>query len=154
MTLKGSIPPLIQTTSRLACEPWRVPVSIKEDQTENLNSQGNDNSLPEFLTVKQAAEFLSISPSNIYRLCTTNKLSHYKFGDGRGAIRIKRTDLLDLVERCRVKDTGEIQRPVKSGSYVFKHLNFRPTHRCGAMTARGTACTRMTRNENCSQHQS
>jgi excisionase family DNA binding protein len=36
----------------------------------------------EFLTVKQTAEYLNVSPSIVYRLCLTRRLSHYKFGEG------------------------------------------------------------------------
>jgi excisionase family DNA binding protein len=58
---------------------------------------------PEFLTVKQAARHLNISPGCIYRLCSTGKLPHYKFGDGQGAVRIARGDLLEFVRGCRVE---------------------------------------------------
>lgn len=113
---------------------------------------------PEFLTVKQAARHLNVSPSCVYRLCTTNKLTHYKFGDGRGAVRIRRADLLDMIHDCRIeKDkveagTGEGRKPVTQTGYVFKHLFVREKHACGAPTRAGTPCTRLTREERCRQH--
>lgn len=121
------------------------------------NSQPSLPNEPEFLTVKQAAKYLNVSQGCIYRLCTTNKLSHYKFGDGRGALRIKRSDLLEFVQRCRIEQrevNGKIEaRPGKRPEYVFKHLDLRPNHACGGMTKAGTPCTRMTRDERCRQHQ-
>lgn len=115
---------------------------------------------PEFLTVKQAAKYLNVSQGCVYRLCTTNTLSHYKFGEGRGAIRISRTDLLEFIQRCRIEkqigDDGTAtphRKPGQQTDYVFKHLDLRPQHACGGVTKAGTPCTRMTRDERCSQHQ-
>jgi excisionase family DNA binding protein len=114
---------------------------------------------PEFLTVKQAARYLSISPSCVYRLCATNKLTHYKFVEGRGAVRIRREDLLDFVQRCRIEKqeyevtNGKHQKPAKQTGYVCKHIDLRPQHACGAKTKAGTPCTRLTRDERCPQHQ-
>jgi excisionase family DNA binding protein len=116
---------------------------------------------PEFLTVKQAAKYLNVSQGCIYRLCSTNTLGHYKFGEGRGAIRINRTDLLEFVQRCRIEKrevNGKVDgRPGKSSKrqeYIYQHLDLRPKHACGGMTKAGTPCTRMTRDERCRQHQS
>lgn len=115
---------------------------------------------PEFLTVKQTAKYLNVSQGCIYRLCITKKLSHYKFGEGRGAIRINRAELLEFVQRCRIEErevNGRVEaRPGKSGKhqeYIYKHLDLRPQHACGGMTKAGTPCTRMTRDERCPQHQ-
>ena len=112
---------------------------------------------PEFLTVKQAAKCLNVSLGCVYRLCTTSTLSHYKFGEGRGAIRISRTDLLEFIKRCRIEKrevNGSVEsRPGKRPEYVFKHLDLRPKHACGGVTKAGTPCTRMTRDERCPQHQ-
>lgn len=113
---------------------------------------------PEFLTVKQAARHLNVSPSCVYRLCTANKLTHYKFGDGRGAVRIRRADLLDMIQDCRIEKeeiearTGEGRKPMKQTGYVFTHLFVREKHACGAPTRAGTPCTRLTREERCRQH--
>ena len=112
----------------------------------------------EFMTVKQAARHMNVSPSCVYRLCSIGKLAHYKFGDGQGAVRIRRTDLLDMIQGCRVeKEEGEAgagarRKPVKQSGYVFKHLFVRETHACGAPTRAGTPCTRWTRDERCRQH--
>lgn len=45
------------------------------------------------LTVKQAAERLSVSPDTIYTLCASGKLRHQRIGAGKGTIRIFPADL-------------------------------------------------------------
>lgn len=122
--------------------------------------QPNGSGEAEFLTVKQAASYLNVSRSCVYDLCAMNKLAHYKFGDGSGAVRIRRDDLLDFVQGCRIEKqeheatNGKHQKSAKQIGYVLKHLDLRPKHECGAMTRAGTPCTRMTRDERCPQHQS
>ena len=115
---------------------------------------------PEFLTVRQVAEYLNVSLGCVYRLCTNNRLAHYTFGDGQGAIRIKRTDLLAFVQGCRIEPRQESRRDDtrskkrgKRAEYVYKHLDFRPEHTCGFVTQAGTPCTRMTKDDRCYQHQ-
>lgn len=114
---------------------------------------------PEFLTVKQTAKYLNVSQGCIYRLCITKKLSHYKFGEGRGAIRINRAELLEFVQRCRIEEREAIshcedrpRRAIKNSKYVYKHLRLEPEHPCGALTSAGTPCARMTQDERCYQH--
>ena len=50
------------------------------------------------LTVKQVAERLALSPSQVYVLCNTGKLPHHRFGVGRGAIRVKEEQLALFIE--------------------------------------------------------
>jgi excisionase family DNA binding protein len=112
----------------------------------------------EFLTVKQTAKFLNISASCVYRLCITGKMTHYKFGDGQGAIRINRTELQEFIERCRIDErkaqevVGTGQRRSPSG-YVCQRLFVEDRHPCVGATKAGTPCTRLTRGERCAQHQ-
>ncbi len=109
----------------------------------------------EFLTVKQTAEFLNISASIIYKMCITKKLAHYRFGEGAGAIRINRTDLMEFMKRCHVEEReGGIRfvAPQKTTPYVYQCLDLRPMHPCGAITKAGTPCTRRTREERCHLH--
>lgn len=116
---------------------------------------------PEFLTARQAARHLNVSQGFIYRLCANGKLRHYKLGDGQGALRIRRDDLLEFVRGCRVEkrdaDAGTGKpghRPGTRGGYVYKHLDLRPKHACGAVTKAGTPCTVPTRGERCRRHTS
>jgi excisionase family DNA binding protein len=110
----------------------------------------------EYRTVKQIAEYLNLSASVIYRLCVTKKLGHYRFGEGAGAIRIKRSDLMEFVQRGRVEQAdGAVHYvPPKTAPYVLKHITLdrRPPHPCGAMTNVGTPCEIETRQERCHLH--
>jgi excisionase family DNA binding protein len=49
--------------------------------------------LPSNLTVQQAAKELNVSTDTIYEACEQEGLTHYRYGKGRGTIRIKRADL-------------------------------------------------------------
>lgn len=49
--------------------------------------------LPANLTVRQAAKELNVSQDTIYEACDQQGLTHYRYGKGRGTIRIKRADL-------------------------------------------------------------
>ena len=114
---------------------------------------------PKFLTVKQSARRLNVSVGCVYRLCAIGKLPHYKFGDGQGAVRIARDDLLEFVRGCRVerrdadaRTGGPGRRTGVRGGYVFRHLDLRVKHACGAVTRAGTPCTMPTRDERCHHH--
>ena len=48
------------------------------------------------LTVKEAAKRLAVSTDTIYELCESGKLPHQRIGKGRGTIRIRPADLVDL----------------------------------------------------------
>lgn len=49
--------------------------------------------MADYLTVKQAAEFLTVSLTTIYDLCREGQLAHVRIGCGRGTIRITRAAL-------------------------------------------------------------
>ena len=98
----------------------------------------------QFMTVKQDAKYFNVSPGCVYRLCITNKLTHYKFGERRGALRIGRDDMLAFVRSCQVvkreADVGsreERRKPWKQTEYAYKRLDLRPKHACGATTMAG-----------------
>jgi excisionase family DNA binding protein len=115
-----------------------------------------DQPYTEFRTVKQTAKLLNISASIVYRLCVTKKLGHYRFGEGAGAIRIKRSELIEFVQRCRVEEAeGMVRYAVpKAAPYVLKHITLdpRPVHPCGAMTKAGKPCELLTIDERCHLH--
>lgn len=127
-------------------------VGMHEDQDCKPEPTAPDK---EFLTVKQAAAFLNISASIIYRLCITKKLAHYRFGQGGGAIRINRAELMDFLKRCHVEDRNgqaRLTAPPQKTPYVYQVLDFRPKHACGAITKAGTPCTQRTKEERCHLH--
>jgi len=51
-----------------------------------------------FLTVRQVAEQLQVSPSMVYQLCAQGKILHHRFGLGRGTIRISPEQLHRYLE--------------------------------------------------------
>ena len=123
------------------------------------NTQPHVSDEPDYMTVKQAARHINVSPERIYRLCMNRKLSHYRFGEGRGAMRIRRMDLLDSVRRCRIERQEKVdgarrrrKSPVEPVKFYSRHLDLEPHHECGAMTKAGTPCKRMTPDERCPQH--
>lgn len=54
------------------------------------------------LTVKEVAEFLRLSRSETYKLIQSKALPHYRVGPGRGAIRVKETDIQEFLEVRRL----------------------------------------------------
>ena len=54
-------------------------------------------------TVREAAEHLNVSESEVYALCNKRKLPHVRIGCGRGAIRILESDLDEFIQSCRVE---------------------------------------------------
>jgi excisionase family DNA binding protein len=57
----------------------------------------------EYLSVKQVAQRLQISPAAVYELCAARRLPHLRLGLGRGTIRIRTEDLAAFLESCAVK---------------------------------------------------
>lgn len=55
--------------------------------------------MADYLTVKQAAELLTVSPTTVYDLCREGLLSHVRIGCGRGTIRITRAALDRYVQQ-------------------------------------------------------
>jgi len=55
------------------------------------------------LDVKQVAERLAISEASVYQLCAERKIRHFRFGTGRGVIRVHEEDLLAYIESCKVE---------------------------------------------------
>jgi excisionase family DNA binding protein len=53
------------------------------------------------LSVAEAAKHLRCSPDTIYRLCANGTLPHFRIGTGRGAIRIRLSDLEACQQICR-----------------------------------------------------
>lgn len=73
-----------------------------------------DLSPPVLLTVKQSAEYLSLSIGAMYELCRANKIRHHRMGVDGGTIRIA-PDALDeyLLDCTREPATAEPAPTVK-----------------------------------------
>jgi len=61
----------------------------------------------EFLTLKEVAEILKVTPVHVQNLIHSGKLKGYKFGNGRG-MRVQMTDLIDYVGGCKVISQEQI----------------------------------------------
>ncbi len=55
------------------------------------------------LTVKDVAERLNVSPSLIYQLVESGKLSVHRIGTGRGTIRVSQSDLESYLAACHTE---------------------------------------------------
>jgi excisionase family DNA binding protein len=60
------------------------------------------------LTVKQVAERLGVSASQIYALCASGKLLHHRFGVRKGAIRVTEEQLAVFIEGTKFKPPAEL----------------------------------------------
>ncbi len=65
---------------------------------------------PIFVTVADAAAYLSVAKTTVYRLLDCGRLPYYQIGTGSGGKRIDRADLLAYVEAAR---RGEAAKPAK-----------------------------------------
>jgi len=72
----------------------------------------------EFLTLKQVAEILKVTPVHVQNLIHGGKLKGYKFGSGRG-MRVQMADLIDFIGGSQVIDK-ELMR--KGGDFHLKIL--------------------------------
>jgi excisionase family DNA binding protein len=78
------------------------------------------------LSVRGAAEWLSVSVSTIYGLCESGELAHRRIGRGRGCIRFTEEDLQQYLERKRVGRKEEPPAP-KPQRLRLEHLRLKPS---------------------------
>lgn len=83
-------------------------------------SHGNVSDL-ELLTVAEAARLLKISRSLVYQLIESGRLVVHRLGCGRGALRLKKSDVIDYVDGCRDAACGPARSPVRKPSSL-RHL--------------------------------
>ena len=74
------------------------------------------------LSVKDAAEQLNVSPSTIYALISTGKLSCHRVGAGRGVIRISETGIADYLADCANQVSGARSEPAHRPVIRLKHI--------------------------------
>lgn len=65
---------------------------------------------PEFLTVKQAAELLSLSKQTVYQKCSRRELPHIKTGKH---LLFERSELLEVLKNLKVKSKQQILNNAK-----------------------------------------
>lgn len=85
-----------------------IEKSIKRNLQSEL-AKSSTNSLPEFLTMDQAAEYLAISKSALYSMTSKNEIAYHK--NGRCNL-FKRTDLRDYIESRRIRPISEIREEI------------------------------------------
>ena len=60
------------------------------------------NVAQDIMTVPQVADYLSIAPNTVYDMIKAGQLPHMRFGAKKGAIRIRKQDLLAYIEQAVV----------------------------------------------------
>ncbi len=100
----------------------------KLNSIENLlkNQKGIDpkiytsQPLKEVLTLNEAAEFLCQSKSSLYKRTMEWTIPHYKVGK---KLYFKRTDLIEWIEKHRVKTRDEIE--LEALAYISKRRTYK-----------------------------
>ena len=72
------------------------------------------------MTVKELSQFLRLSLPETYKLLKTNVLVHFRVGKGRGAIRIRKSDVLEFLS-ARQRGPALI-RPPRIQNRPLKHI--------------------------------
>ena len=62
------------------------------------------------LTVREVAQVLRVSANCVYELVGNGKLVCYRVGAGRGAIRVRRTDVDAYLAACRMEKGEQAPR--------------------------------------------
>ncbi len=73
------------------------------------------------LTVKEVAEHLRVSATCVYQLIEKGKLVCHRIGLGRGAIRVRETDLAAFIDGCK-ESRGESEQITYRPGKKLKHL--------------------------------
>lgn len=63
------------------------------------------------LTVKQVAALLGVSVATVYDLVARGKLTCFRVGRGRGAIRCSEAQIQAYLESTAEKSVGEVNKP-------------------------------------------
>ena len=74
----------------------------------------------ELLTVKELSQYLRLSLPETYKLLQTNAIVHFRVGKGRGAIRIRESDVTAFLA---ARQRGPTMVPVeRTRRTVLKHI--------------------------------
>jgi excisionase family DNA binding protein len=74
------------------------------------------------LTVKEAAERLSVSPTLVYALCSKGLIRHERHGLGRGVIRISEEALEEYRLGREMRSDGGEEKPSRVRNVKLKHI--------------------------------
>ncbi len=74
------------------------------------------------LSVQQVADRLQVSPSCVYQLIDSGKLSHHRIGVARGTIRVSEDDLTTYLEDSRTESANEKLPEPRPKRAKLKHL--------------------------------
>lgn len=74
------------------------------------------------LTVKELAGYLGLSLPETYKLLQSNAITHYRVGAGRGAIRIRESDVESFLEKRKQGRTVVIPPPRRPSQSPLKHI--------------------------------
>ncbi len=74
------------------------------------------------LTVKELASYLGLSLPETYKLLQSNAITHYRVGVGRGAIRIRESDVDLFLEKRKQGPAVLIPPPRRTSQPALKHI--------------------------------
>jgi excisionase family DNA binding protein len=72
------------------------------------------------MTVKELSHYLRLSLPETYKLLKSNALVHFRVGKGRGAIRIRKSDVVDFLAARQRGPTPVV--PPRIRSRPLKHI--------------------------------
>ncbi|MBX3420668.1 MAG: helix-turn-helix domain-containing protein [Pirellulaceae bacterium] len=74
------------------------------------------------LTAKDLASYLGLSLPETYKLLQSGAITHYRVGPGRGAIRIRESDIESFLEKRKKGPSDLIPPPRRAKPSVLKHI--------------------------------
>lgn len=75
------------------------------------------------MTIKEAAERLSVSEKTIRNLLKSGRLGHHRIGAGRGVIRISEEALDRYLAECEVRENDSPATPRRRERRKLRHIN-------------------------------
>jgi excisionase family DNA binding protein len=75
------------------------------------------------MTIKVAAERLSVSEKTIRNLVKSGRLGHHRIGAGRGVIRISEESLDRHLAECEVRENDSPTTPRRTERRKLRHIN-------------------------------
>ena len=76
----------------------------------------------ELLTIQDVTMILKVSSSLVYGLVASGKIACHRIGNGRGTTRVRRDDLEQFINQCRVEPDAP---PARIPRPKLKHLRLK-----------------------------